>query len=241
MYFYTEVGEFIMINDNLVHAKSVKIEAFITSFAETEIESGDFYIAQLKRVIDFCVALVLLPAVVPLLLIAALLIQMDGHSPFYGQKRLGLHGRHFTLWKLRTMVPDAEARLARHIAADPLARAEWQANQKLRKDPRITWLGRFLRKYSLDELPQLLNVLSGDMSLIGPRPMMIDQQSLYPGQLYAGLRPGLTGLWQISKRDDATFAARAQFDSRYAAALSWRSDLKIAVFTIGYLVAGRGC
>ena len=193
-----------------------------------------------KRVLDIIGSLVLVAFLLPLFLTVAALICLDGGSWLYAQKRLGEGGRHFTLWKLRSMVPDAERMLAEHIASDAGARTEWEANQKLTRDPRVTSIGRILRKYSLDELPQLFNVLCGDMSLVGPRPMMVDQEPLYKGLIYAGLRPGLTGLWQISKRDDATFAARARFDAAYAANMSLVEDFRIAFLTVGYFVRGRG-
>ena len=148
-----------------------------------------------KRGIDVLAVLLSLPVILPLLGILALAISLDGHSPFYRQKRLGRNGRIFTLWKLRSMVAGAEAQLEAHLSADPAARAEWTLTQKLKKDPRITGIGRVLRKSSADELPQLWNVLRGDMSLVGPRPMMPDQAQLYPGTAYYALRPGITGSW----------------------------------------------
>jgi exopolysaccharide production protein ExoY len=190
----------------------------------------------MKRAIDILASAGLL-----LFFALALMVRLDGHRAFYGQVRLGKNGRPFRMWKLRSMVPDADARLARHIAADPAAKAEWDNNQKLLSDPRVTAIGKLLRKYSLDELPQLFNVLSGEMSLIGPRPMMCGQQSGYPGELYAGLRPGLTGLWQVSRRDDQTFAARARFDLEYAQNLSIANEGRIVLLTLVYLFKGRGC
>ena len=140
--------------------------------------------------------------------------------------------------KIRTMEPGAEAALARHLAADPAARREWDATQKLRPDPRITPLGRVLRKTSLDELPQLWNVLAGDMSLVGPRPMMPAQRALYPGRAAFALRPGLTGPWQVSARNDTGFAARAGFDADYLAGLSLGRDLAILWRTLAVVLRG---
>lgn len=230
-----------MRNDDLFDVAPIKAQQtspFASSFSSSAVTPG---FAFTKRMIDIVGSLVLLVFFAPLLVLLAVLVASDGHPALYGQKRLGQEGRHFIFWKFRSMVPDADLRLREHIANDPEARAEWDANQKLRHDPRVTRIGRVLRKYSLDELPQLFNVLWGDMSLVGPRPMMVEQQALYPGPAYAGLRPGLTGLWQISKRDDATFAARARFDAAYAQNLSLTADFKIALLTIGYLFAGRGC
>jgi exopolysaccharide production protein ExoY len=194
-----------------------------------------------KRLLDIFSSLLILLAVAPLVIFLIIVIRLDGSPALYGQRRLGQHGRPFVLWKLRSMVPDADRRLAQHLEGNLAARAEWEANQKLQRDPRVTRFGKFLRKYSLDELPQLFNVLRGDMSMVGPRPMMVEQEQLYPGEAYAGLRPGLTGLWQISKRDDATFAVRAKFDALYAANLSFWGDLRIVLLTFGYLFGGRGC
>jgi exopolysaccharide production protein ExoY len=195
----------------------------------------------MKRAIDILASTALLLFFAPLIGAFALMVRLDGHRAFYGQVRLGKNGLPFRMWKLRSMVPDADARLARHIAANPAAKEEWDNNQKLLCDPRVTAIGRLLRKYSLDELPQLFNVLSGEMSLIGPRPMMCGQQSGYPGELYAGLRPGLTGLWQVSRRDDQTFAARARFDLEYAQNLSIANEGRIVLLTLVYLFKGRGC
>jgi lipopolysaccharide/colanic/teichoic acid biosynthesis glycosyltransferase len=143
--------------------------------------------------------------------------------------------------KLRSMVADAEARLQAHLDACPKARIEWQVTQKLRRDPRITRIGRIIRKTSLDELPQLWNVLVGEMSIVGPRPMMPSQQSLYPGIAYYAMRPGITGYWQISVRNESSFAERAQFDARYFRDLSFVTDVRIMLRTFGVVMRGTGC
>lgn len=230
-----------MENSNIIDVDPMQIGQQAESVVQiNEKRFANDTFSQAKRLIDVIVAAIMLLFLLPLFFVLAVLVRRDGGPAIYGQKRLGHSGRSFTLWKLRSMVPDAERILARHLQSDAQALAEWEANQKLARDPRITPLGRILRKYSLDEIPQFLNVLCGDMSLVGPRPMMLDQERLYPGLAYAGLRPGLTGLWQISRRDDATFSARAGFDATYAANLSLREDLRIAFHTIGYLVGGRG-
>ena len=169
---------------------------------------------------------------IPLVAFLAAVVALDGGNPFYKQKRVGRNGRVFTIWKLRTMVPDAEARLAEYLALNPHARAEWESTQKLKHDPRVTRFGRLLRKTSLDELPQLLNVVLGDMSLVGPRPIMIDQEPMYPGESYFALRPGITGLWQISGRNQTSFSERAQFDTLYESALSMSLDVSILLKTV---------
>ncbi len=195
----------------------------------------------LKRVLDVVLVLMSAPMVVPLILLLALLVRQDGGGAFYTQPRVGRDGGIFRIWKLRTMVPDADARLRQMLDTDPDAKAEWDATQKLRRDPRITSAGQFLRRSSLDELPQLWNVLVGDMSLVGPRPMMPDQQALYPGQAYYALRPGITGLWQTEGRNATTFAARADYDARYEVRVTLAADLRILWRTVSVVMRGTGC
>ncbi|GGO60629.1 Sugar transferase involved in LPS biosynthesis (colanic, teichoic acid) [Roseovarius pacificus] len=194
-----------------------------------------------KRVLDLVLVIAAMPIVVPMILLLAFLVALDGHNPFYSQKRVGRNGREFRMWKLRSMVHDAEARLQNHLETNVEARAEWNSKQKLAHDPRITRLGRVLRKSSLDELPQLLNVLTGDMSLVGPRPMMPEQRQMYPGVAYFDMRPGVTGYWQISDRNQTSFAARASFDVRYYNDMSLGTDLKVLTQTVGVVLRGTGC
>ncbi|MCV2446837.1 MULTISPECIES: sugar transferase [Paracoccus] len=201
---------------------------------------SSFYARFLKRPLDITSVLLAAPIVLPLVLLLAVVILWNGDKPFYTQLRVGRSGRSFRLWKLRTMVEDADLRLAEYLAANPEAKAEWDSTQKLKQDPRITKTGHFLRKTSLDELPQLWNVFRGDMSVVGPRPMMLEQAQLYPGADYYHLRPGVTGLWQISDRNDSTFAARATFDARYAADLSLAGDLGIIAKTVGVVLRCTG-
>lgn len=194
-----------------------------------------------KRVLDVALVLIALPLWLPLILVAAAIVALDGNSPFYAQRRVGRGGQVFRMWKLRSMVPGADALLERHLSGDPEARAEWDDTQKLRADPRITRFGRFLRKSSMDELPQLINVLSGEMSLVGPRPMMPAQQVLYPGSRYYAMRPGLTGFWQISDRNQCRFRDRARFDDAYWMAQTLRTDARILLRTVGVVLRGTGC
>ena len=198
------------------------------------------YRSGLKRLLDILLVVAAAPFIVPIVLMLALIVARDGSNPFYFQDRIGKHGRVYRIWKLRSMVVDADSHLAAHLAASAEARAEWTATQKLKADPRITSFGRFLRKSSLDELPQLFNVLKGDMSLVGPRPMMCEQQALYPGTSYYDLRPGITGYWQISDRNETAFAERAFYDTRYAADLSLTTDLRILAKTVGVVLRGTG-
>jgi len=193
-----------------------------------------------KRAFDLAAVTLALPLVAPLILGLALAVRRDGGPSFYTQLRVGKGGRHFRMWKLRSMVSDADARMSAYLDANPGARREWDTMQKLRRDPRITGFGAFLRRSSLDELPQLFNVLTGDMSLVGPRPMMLNQQSLYPGKAYFALRPGITGHWQTAGRNATAFEARAKYDTTYEAELSLKTDLHILARTVGVVVRGTG-
>lgn len=193
-----------------------------------------------KRAIETLLVLLTSPVTLPLILFLALLVACDGGNPFFAQKRLGRNGRVFRILKLRSMVVDAERRLEAHLDENPEARAQWNSTQKLKQDPRVTLVGRFLRKTSMDELPQLLNVLNGTMSLVGPRPMMVDQRVMYYGQSYYRLRPGITGLWQISARNESEFVARVRYDEEYHRDLSGWLDMKILVRTVVVVLRGTG-
>ena len=194
-----------------------------------------------KRLLDIAAILAAAPVVVPMVAAMAVLVARNGGRPFYSQVRVGRGGRPFRMWKLRSMVNDADARMEAYLAENPAARAEWDSTQKLRNDPRVTPFGQFLRKSSLDELPQLWNVLKGDMSLVGPRPMMLNQQSLYPGEAYYRLRPGVTGYWQTAGRNRTTFEARAEFDAAYERDVGLLTDLRILARTVGVVLKGTGC
>lgn len=191
------------------------------------------YRAFFKRALDVTAIVLAAPLVVPLVAGLAIAVARDGGSPFYTQQRIGRGGRAFRMWKLRSMVTDADARMEGYLASNPEARREWDETQKLKNDPRITRVGRILRRASLDELPQLWNVLTGDMSLVGPRPMMLNQQDLYPGDAYYALRPGITGYWQTAGRNDTSFEARADYDDAYEENLSFWTDAKILGLTVG--------
>lgn len=199
------------------------------------------YRRHLKRAFD--IALVCIAAVPAGLLIgifAVLVMVRERAAPFYRQDRVGLNGQVFGMWKLRTMVPGAEAVLDSYLAANPAARAEWNKHQKLKDDPRVTGLGRILRRTSLDELPQLWNVLMGDMSLVGPRPMMCNQRALYPGAEYYVMRPGITGFWQTSLRNESSFHERAGFDQAYFRELSFGTDIRVLWRTVSVVLRGTG-
>lgn len=210
-------------------------EALLAASAKATYRDG------FKRILD--VTLVLVSALPALLitLVFAVLVSLDGKTPFFRQKRVGRNGQVFSMWKLRSMVSNADKMLASHLDSDPAARAEWDRYQKLSHDPRITKIGQLIRKSSIDELPQLWNVLLGDMSLVGPRPMMPCQQDIYPGTAYYALRPGITGFWQTSARNESSFSERAAFDTAYLREISLAADVKTILRTFKVVAHGTGC
>jgi len=206
----------------------------------TPAAAAGLYRTHGKRVLDVVLVVLSAPVAVPLIAILALVNFALGHPPFYSQPRVGKDGRIFRIWKLRTMVVNAERVLEDILTNDPVRADEWRHHQKLRNDPRITPFGRFLRRTSLDELPQLWNVLRGDMSLVGPRPMMPDQRALYDGDAYYRLRPGVTGLWQVYFRNDDGFARRVSCDAQYDRAVTLTGDLALIFATAGVLMRPTG-
>jgi lipopolysaccharide/colanic/teichoic acid biosynthesis glycosyltransferase len=198
------------------------------------------YRDSLKRGVDILLVLLAAPFVLPLIGLLAVWVARDGGRPFYCQERIGRGGRVYGIWKLRTMIPDADQHLEACLRENLEMREEWNRKQKLLNDPRITRAGKILRKTSLDELPQLWNVLMGDMSLVGPRPMLVFQKSMYPGDDYYDLRPGITGLWQISDRNASSFAERAKFDAVYNRTLSLPVDIGILLATVKVVLRGTG-
>ena len=204
------------------------------------VPSSGVYRHFAKRALDVVLVLMVSLPVAFTVFLLALLVALDGHKPWYFQDRIGRDGRVFRMFKLRTMVVDADRVLEAHLAADPAARIEWDHHQKLRNDPRITRIGGVLRRTSLDELPQLWNVFTGDMSIVGPRPMMRSQRVLYPGTEYYDMRPGITGYWQISERNETSFVERAQFDRAYFRDLSFWTDLRVMVRTVHVVLNATG-
>lgn len=198
------------------------------------------YVNGLKRLVDVVIVLLAMPFVVPIIAVFALAVMLGGGAPFFAQERVGRGGKVFRMWKLRSMIPNAQMLLEDHLARNPAARREWDEYQKLSDDPRITRVGLFIRKTSIDELPQLFNVLFGDMSLVGPRPIMVEQIEIYPGSAYYDLRPGVTGLWQVSKRNESTFADRAVFDALYARKQSFLLDAGVLVRTVAVVLKASG-
>jgi undecaprenyl-phosphate galactose phosphotransferase len=196
----------------------------------------------LKRIFDVFLALILLVVLAPVVLALSLLLCIEGGSPIFAHERVGRGHRLFACYKFRTMLPDAERRLADLLANDMEARSEWEREYKLRNDPRVTSLGKFLRKTSLDELPQLWNVLLGDMSLVGPRPVVQDELARYGAAVddYLSLRPGITGLWQVSGRNHTTYAERVAYDQYYARNWTPWLDVRILFRTVWVVIARDG-
>lgn len=185
-----------------------------------------------KRIMELCLIAFFLPFLMPLCVLIALSVKLSSKGPvFFRQKRIGFGGKDIEIWKFRTMVSDAAAVLQNYLAHNPELRIEWEANHKLTCDPRITPIGRLLRKTSLDELPQLWNVVRGDLSLVGPRPIVWDEVDKYKNgfSLYKKVRPGLTGLWQISGRSDTSYEERIRLDSFYVR--NWSVWLDIYILT----------
>jgi exopolysaccharide production protein ExoY len=197
----------------------------------------------IKRLLDFSAALAGLIVFSPILLTAGLLIwSHDGGSILYGHKRVGRKGRLFRCWKLRSMVRHGDEVLAAYLAANPDAEREWRETRKLADDPRVTKIGRFIRKTSIDELPQLWNVLVGDMSLIGPRPITREELDRYgkDRRYYLLVRPGITGLWQVSGRSNISYEERVQLDMHYVRNWSLWLDLQLLWQTVPAVLRGTG-
>jgi exopolysaccharide production protein ExoY len=197
----------------------------------------------LKRGFDVLGASLALLVFSPLLILLALLVKLsDGGPILYGHARVGRSGRTFRCLKFRTMVMNGDAVLAAHLRADPDALSEWMATRKLKHDPRVTAVGAVLRKLSLDELPQLLNILSGDMSIVGPRPVVRDELDHYgkAAIFYLKSRPGLTGLWQVSGRNDVSYATRVALDRSYVENWSLLQDMLIIVKTVPAVCMSKG-
>ena len=195
-----------------------------------------------KACVDVGLAALLLLALLPAMLLLAAVIRRDGGPALFAHERLGMHGRRFRCLKFRTMVVNADAVLREALARDPAAAAEWALHRKLRQDPRVTPVGRLLRSCSLDELPQLLNVLRRDMSLVGPRPIVEQEVARYADAIsrYYAMRPGITGLWQVSGRSDVSYDRRVELDSFYAANWTLRLDAAIIGRTLPAVLRRKG-
>mgnify|MGYP005988457259 FL=1 len=210
-------------------------EYFPSIVSDTSPGKNQIYRCVGKRALDVAITLVIILPVTLLLAVLVILARRDGGPGFYAQERVGLNGQTFKCLKLRTMAVDAEDRLKKLCEEDPAVALEWQKNQKLENDPRITRLGRILRATSLDELPQIYNVLLGQMSLVGPRPFLPSQNDLYwqaGGRAYYHCRPGITGPWQVEGRGQTSFLSRIEFDENYHSNLSFGGDIALMCKTV---------
>jgi Undecaprenyl-phosphate galactose phosphotransferase WbaP len=202
-----------------------------------------FWNLGIKRFMDLSLVLIGGLVIAPFLLLIALLVKISSPGPaIYKHARIGMNGKPFKVYKFRSMVTDAEERLKSLLAADPQIQKEWEENHKLKNDPRITGIGKFLRQTSLDEFPQLLNILNGEMSLVGPRPIVEGEVKKYGedfGRIFS-VKPGITGLWQVSGRSDTDYGERVAFDTYYLQSWSVWLDLWVLFKTIEVVFKGKG-
>jgi exopolysaccharide production protein ExoY len=232
-----------MSDVNLSTVERDRCDNSLSSINSTTGPHGLGLSASAKRSLDFGVAAFALILLAPLLaLTCAAILIIQGRPLFYSQERIGQYGAVFRCLKFRTMVNHGDEVLASYLATNPAEQAEWAATRKLKSDPRITPLGRFLRKSSLDEVPQLVNILVGDMSLVGPRPIIATEMELYGQHFsdYIRVRPGLTGLWQISGRSDTTYLQRVTLDVLYVHGRTFWGDVKIMIKTVPAVIKAQG-
>jgi lipopolysaccharide/colanic/teichoic acid biosynthesis glycosyltransferase len=210
--------------------------------SEQNSNKSPIYLSKTKRFSDVIVAATLIFITFPLMFIAAMLIKLDGGQVFFGHLRVGYQHRTFRCWKFRTMVVDADTVLADLLQNDPAAREAWNRDFKLPNDPRVTWIGRLMRVTSIDELPQLWNVLKGEMSLVGPRPVTPHELAMYDTNVadYLSCRPGITGLWQVSGRSDLSYDDRVNLDTHYVRSWTLLLDFKITLKTFGVVLGRKG-
>jgi lipopolysaccharide/colanic/teichoic acid biosynthesis glycosyltransferase len=195
-----------------------------------------------KRIFDIIGVVLAFLLFGPLMFVIWTALALSGGNPIFCQQRVGRHGQPFRCYKFRSMVKDANKILTLYLDANPEARAEWDRSFKLARDPRVTWFGNFLRRTSMDELPQLFNVLKGEMSLVGPRPIIPSEVERYAGNIaaYYSCRPGITGLWQVSGRNLVSYERRVQLDALYARTHSLWLDATILIRTVRVVVSGAG-
>jgi lipopolysaccharide/colanic/teichoic acid biosynthesis glycosyltransferase len=229
---------------NLRKSPPVRHDATLTPWPQSLVEfpTSSFYFFW-KRPFDLIGSLVLLLVALPIFALVALLVTIEGGPVFYAHQRVGRGGKSFGCLKFRTMLVDGDRMLQSLLESSPSARREWESSHKLRNDPRITRIGAFLRQYSLDEIPQLLNVLRGEMSLVGPRPVVARELDRFYGSMataYMSVRPGITGPWQVSGRSSVHYDRRVALDIAYAASHSFAGDLVILGRTVGAVLSRRG-
>ncbi len=221
-------------------SENVKPSSVVVAAPAPASVGNDF---DLQRAIDLVLTFLALLFLLPLMAPIAVAVWLSDRGPvFFGHNRIGHMGQTFCCWKFRSMAVDGEKILEAYLEESPLARAEWERDHKLRNDPRITPLGRLLRKTSLDELPQLWNVLIGEMSLVGPRPIVVAEIPRYKSYFedYCRCRPGITGLWQISGRNDVTYDQRVALDVQYARTRSTWLNLSIMINTVPAVLLRKG-
>ncbi|QDA36786.1 sugar transferase (plasmid) [Paracoccus liaowanqingii] len=211
--------------------------------AEATLHRGRFsYRNNGKRILDLAMVAIAAPIVLTAILIICGLVRLDGGPAFFGHRRVGRNGKDFYCWKVRTMVVDAEAKLDQYLKDHPELKEEWQRNFKLKHDPRVTRIGNFLRRTSLDELPQFWNVVRGDMSFVGPRPVIrpeLDHYGEAAGPCFA-VRPGMTGLWQVSGRNVLEYSERVSLDMSYVQDVRLMKDMGILLRTAGAVLKRTG-
>jgi lipopolysaccharide/colanic/teichoic acid biosynthesis glycosyltransferase len=213
------------------------------SLAVHRLSTNGVHYRWVKRLLDVLIVCSFLPCLLPLLLIVAVIVRISSPGPIlYRQRRIGRFGREFELWKFRSMYVNSDEILRNHLQADNEAAREWAQSRKLRVDPRVTRLGNLLRRASLDELPQFLNVLAGDMSLVGPRPIVSAEKAQYRDAyfFYASARPGLTGLWQVSGRSNLTYHQRVALDETYIRRWNLALDIQILWRTARVVCQSKG-
>ena len=238
--FCFEPTEIPTLNPSEVAAETIGIA--LAPATPTELSCG-YPFPSWKRAMDLVIAAIALLFLLPLMFVVAVLIHLDGGPFFFGHTRIGTGGRLFRVLKFRTMCPQADQKLAVYLERNEAARQEWQMTQKLRNDPRVTWIGAFLRKSSMDELPQLLNVLRGEMSIVGPRPIVPSEVPKYGRYIrqYKRCRPGITGLWQVSGRNDVSYRRRVAFDTIYSRHMGDpRLELAVILKTIPAVLCSKG-
>lgn len=212
--------------------------------SETKVQpQRSFQYTVLKRSLDILVVLLMSPVLLLVMGAIAAAVRLSSPGPiFFSHRRIRGHGAFFSMWKFRTMCVNSTEVLETYLATHPEAQAEWRRTHKLKYDPRVTGVGNFLRRTSLDELPQFWNVLSGSMSLVGPRPIVAAEVEKYGRHFadYCSVKPGITGLWQVSGRSKVTYAERVQLDRQYAQEWSFTGDLRILLRTLTSVVNQDG-
>ena len=230
------------IDDSYMYSPAVGHSAVRVQSA-VDKPAGLFRYRVLKRSIDIALVLLFSPVILLVVLVVAALVKMSSEGPvFYSHRRIGRAGAFFSMWKFRTMCVDSAGLLEKYLEQNPDARTEWNKTHKLRNDPRVTRIGAFLRRYSLDEVPQLWNVFCGHMSLVGPRPIVAAEVEKYGDcfECYRQVVPGLTGMWQVSGRSELTYGERVALDCKYVGNWSLGQDMMILMKTFSSVVNQDG-